>query len=67
MSFLIKDDELAEKIWDNVRNSIKNEFDRESGYNEKYLKTKIKSYKDKITTNFLDDGIPKESSHCISL
>ena len=34
-------------------------------YDKKYLKTKIKSYEGKINTNFHDDGISKESSHCI--
>ena len=34
-------------------------------YDKKCLKTKIKSYEGKINTNFHDDGISKESSHCI--
>ena len=40
-SFLIKDDELLEKyneIWENVKNSLKKNFDSEPVYNEKYLK-----------------------------
>ena len=52
MSFLIKDGELLEKynkIWTNISNSIKRS---EPAYNEKYLKTKLKSYKGKINTNF---------------
>ena len=36
-------------------------------YNEKCLKTKIKSFKGKISVNFDDDVIPKEGSHCIFL
>ena len=36
-------------------------------YNEKYIKTKIKSYNSKINTNFHDNGLPKEDSHCIWL
>ena len=35
--------------------------------NEKYLKTKIKSYEGKTDTNFHDDGFPKDSSCCICL
>ena len=35
--------------------------------NEKYLKTKIKSCGGRTDTNFDDDGISKDSSHCISL
>ena len=55
MSFLIKDDRLLEKhnkIWGKVKNSIKKEFHSEPVYNEKYLKTKIKSYNEKINTQF---------------
>ena len=61
MSFFIKDDELLEKykeFW---------EFDSEPAYNEKYLKTKIKSYKRKTNTNFHNNKIPKEDSQCICL
>ena len=50
-----KDAELIErynKIWDAVSNSMKKEFDSETVYNEKYLKTKIISYEGKISTNF---------------
>ena len=68
--FLIKNDELLEKyneIWTKVKNSIKKEFNSEPGYNEKYLKTKIKSYKWTINTNFHNNKIPKEDSQCICL
>ena len=60
--FLIKNDELLgkyNKIWNKVSNDIKKGFDREPVYNEKCLKPKIKSYEGKITTNFLDNGVPK--------
>ena len=38
-------------------------------YNEKYLKTKIKSYECKININVHNNGIPKEGSHfiCVSI
>ena len=69
MSFFIKDDELLEKyneIWEKVKTIIKKEFDSfdsEPIYNEKYLKTRIKSYNEKINTNLDNNKIPKESSH----
>ena len=50
MSFWIKGNELLEKYNETcvkVRNSIKKEDDSEPVKNEKYLKTKIKSYKEK--------------------
>ena len=62
MSFLIKDNELLEK-----HNSIKKEFNSKPVYNEKYLKTKIKSYNEKINTNFHNNEIPKDGSECICL
>ena len=70
MSFLIKDDESLEKhnkTLNKVSNSTKKGSDSERVYNEKYLKSKIKSYKGKISTNFCDDRIPKQDSHCICL
>ena len=70
ISFLIKDDELFEKyneIWGKVKNSLKKEFDSEQVYNEKYLKTKIKSQNGKINTNFHNNKIPKEGSQFICL
>ena len=65
MSFLIKGDELLEKyyeIWEKDSNSIKKRFDRELVYNEKCLKTKIKSYEGETNTNFHSGKIPKEGS-----
>ena len=63
MFFLIKDEKLLEKynqIWKKVSNIIKKEFDSNPEYNEKYIKTKTKSYNRKINTNFHNNKIPKE-------
>ena len=52
ISFLIKDDELLKKyneIWEKVKNNLKNEFNSEPVYNEKYLKAKLKFCNGKIT------------------
>ena len=65
---MIKDNDLQIKfneIWEEIKNSIQEEFDSESVYNEKYLKAKIKSYNGKINTNFGNNKIPKEGSQCI--
>ena len=69
-SFLIKDDELLKKynkIWKKVKNSLKKEYDSEPVYNEKYLKAKVKSYNEKINTNFHENKIPNKGSHFICL
>ena len=68
VSLLIKDDKLLEKyneIWEKVSNIIYKEFDSNPVYNEKYIKTKIKSYNGKINTNLYGNKIPKEGSHFI--
>ena len=44
----------------------KKRFDSEPVYNEKYLKTEMKSYKGKFNTNSHNDKIPKEF-HCLSV
>ena len=38
-------------------------FDSEPVYsdNDKYIKTKIKTYRDKVNTNFQSKGVPKEN------
>ena len=55
MSFFIRNDKLFEKyneIWKKVSNSLKKEFNSKPVYNKKCLKTKIKSYRGKINSNF---------------
>ena len=68
MSFLIKDKELLEKYnenWGKISKFMKKGF--EPAYKEKYLKIKIKSYEEKVSTNFDNDKMPKEASPCIHL
>ena len=68
--FFVKDEKLFKKynkIWEKVSNIIRKEFDSKPVYNEKYLKSKIKSYNGKINTNFHNNKLPKEGSQCICL
>ena len=70
MSLFIKDNDLLEKyneIWEKVKNNMKNEFDSEPVYNKKYMKIKIKSYNEKINTNFPNNKILKGGSQRIYL
>ena len=59
------------KIFERVSNFMKIEFDSEPVYgdSDKYIKTEIKSYGDKINTNFQGKKIPKENASykCLSL
>ena len=50
-----------------VKNCLKKEFDSKPINNEKYLKTKIKSYNGKINTSFHNNKIPKEGPQFIWL
>ena len=57
MSFMVSDNKLLKKytkIWEKVSNFMDKNFDSEPVYcnNDKYIKTKIKLYGDKINTNF---------------
>ena len=52
------------KIWERVSSLMNIEFDSDPVYcdKEKYIKTKIKSYWDKVNTNFRGKKIPKENA-----
>ena len=52
------------KIWERTRNLMNIKFDSELVYgdNDKYIKTKIKSYGAKIKTKFQSKKIPKENA-----
>ena len=57
MSFKVTDNKLLKnytKIWGKVSNLMSIKLDSEPAYgdNDKYIKTKIKLYEDKINTNF---------------
>ena len=71
MSFKVRDNKLLKKntkIWERVDNLMNIKFDSEpvDGDNDKYIKTKIKLYGNKISTNFSGKKIPEEnaSSKC---
>ena len=42
------------KIWEKISSLLNKKFDSDSVYgdNDKYIKTKVKQYGEKITTNF---------------
>ena len=74
MSFKVNHDRLLKKytkIWGKVNILMNIEFDSEPIYddNDKYIKAKIKSYRDKVNTNFQGKKIPNEnkSYKCLSL
>ena len=57
MSLMIKDIQLLKnynKIWKKIEKLMKIDFNTKTTYgnDDKYIKTKIKTYKDSITTDF---------------
>ena len=73
-SFKVNDNKLLKKynkIWERVSNLMNIEFDSEPVYgnNDKYIKTKIKMYEDRVNANFQGKKVPKENASykCLSL
>ena len=74
MSFKVTEKKLSKRyseIWERVSSLMNIEFDNESVYgdNVKYIKTKIKSYGDKVNSNFQGNKIPNKNASykCLSL
>ena len=64
MSFSIEDEEILKKFnktWIKVKSIISKNFNGNPLLNHKYLKTKIKSYKGRVTTNFNSKVAKKRS------
>ena len=72
VNFLVHDKELLKKYnakWNRIRNLLKREFNNESVYNDKYIKSKINLYNIKVNTNFHGNKIPEENEcyECLSV
>ena len=73
MSFKVSDNKLPRKynkIWEKISKVLNIEFDSKPVYgdNDKYIKTKIKMYEDRVNTNFQGKKVPKENASykCLS-
>ena len=67
MSLKVDDNKLLKKyirIWEIISNLLNIEFDSEPVYggNDKYIKTKVKMYEDRVNTNFQGEEVPKEDA-----
>ena len=69
MSFSINDEKNIKynDIGKKFSNIIKNEFDSKPSYTEKYVKTIVKSYNGKISTNFHNNKKPNDGPQSIFL
>ena len=74
MSFIVKDKQLLKnynRIWEKAEKLMKIDFESKPLYddNDKYIKTKIKTYSESIITNFHNKKMPKEKGpyKCLSI
>ena len=69
MSFLIDHEKLLEKykaIWTKIEDLKNIELDALPVYDNWYIKTKVKTYGDKVYTNFSGLNVPKDDIECES-
>ena len=59
--------EKYSEIWNKIKSLIKKEFNSEPVYNDKYIKTEVKIYNNKVYTNFQHNKIPKDNEYCACL
>ena len=50
-----------------IKSLSKKEFNSEPVFNDKYIKSKIKIYNDKVCTYFQHHKIPKDNEYCACL
>ena len=68
MSFKIEDEGVYWKyneIWKKIKNSLNIRFHSQPIYDDKCIKTKVKTFSGTINTLFSDNEIPKEGSHYV--
>ena len=75
MSLMVKDKQLFKnynKIWEKIESLMRKQFDSKCFHgndDNKYIKTKIKTFKDSIITNFHNKKVPEEKLpyKCLSI
>ena len=68
MSFLIEDESVYlkyTKIWNKIKKLLNIKFYIQPIHDDKYIKTKVKTFYETINTLFSDNRVPKEKSHYI--
>ena len=70
MSFKIEDESVYLKyteIWNKIKNSLNSKFYSRPIYDDKYIKTKVKTFTSMINTLYSGNKIPKERNHYICI
>ena len=55
------------EIWNKIKDILNVKFHSQPIYDDKYIKTKVKTFNDMINTLFSGDEIPKERIHYICI
>ena len=70
MSFKIEDESVHLKyteIWNKTKKTLNTRFHSQPIYDDKYIKTKVKTFSSLINTLFSGNEIPKERNHYICI
>ena len=70
MYFKIEDDNILIKhneIWNNVKKTLSTKLHSQPIFDEKYIKTLVKTFNGVINSIFSENKIPKESIHYICI
>ena len=70
MSFKIEGEDAYLKYnesWNNIKSMLNTKFHSQPIYDDKYIKTKVKTFNNSINTLFSGDNIPKERNHYICI
>ena len=70
ISFLIEDERVYlkyNKVWNKIKKLLNIKFHSQPIHDDKYIKTKVKTFDEAIKTHFSDNRVPKEKSHCICI
>ena len=69
-SIKLADDDVIlkyNKIWKKFKKLLSVEFDSQPVYNEKCIKTRVKTSEDKVITKFTDNEIPRENTNYLCI
>ena len=69
-SFKIQDEDVYLKyneIWNKIKSILNVKFDSQPIYDNKYIKTKVKTFNNTINKLFSGDEIPKEKIHYVCI
>ena len=70
ISFLNEDEDVYlkyTKIWNKLKKLLSIKFDNQPIHDDKYIKTKVKTFGETIHTPFSNNKVPEEKSHYICI